>query len=678
MKKSLKDYIQFWQKYIEIERNAEKSQHIQEIYNLGPKREKKWKAILQLKWAILQLKWKVMKNLDDIALIRFGKKQNFETEIKEQDIVVFVPEFFYKFRQEPLNKFAEKLEQMPLGTVDYVWKQFVDVWVNKPFPTWLTKSYVDMHLFVNDVTFKRQQEALTLLPKILKIDEKLRIDDYMWDRVSGKIQLKKRQKIKNLDKLPEKLEFFNKGLNEYQIDFVKKSLAFKYFLLLHGPFGTGKTTTLVEAILQNYKVWNKILVSADSNTAVDNILVRLVNFNLKEWKIVRVGPYTRLVEKFDLKIPVSIYDLMEKHHLNKKLRQLDIQLDKLRKQQDAYKKPVPSLKRWMSEDQIHHYAMLKRSYRWINAKIIVSMSNWLKIQEQINEIISEKEFVKQKIQDDILDNAKIVLATNSMCFSDFLKWRKFDLAIIDEWTQATEPSTLLPVILSEKFIIAWDHKQLPPTVLSDEAEPLKKSMFERLIEWVESFKGKDYLITDNSNKITDNKSVKSGKLKVESTSHAELVSASSIVEGDNFCDNNKIICDNVQEDVINTFYIMLQIQYRMNEKLMQFPNKMFYSWKLKAAESVRNITLKDLVWEKKWKILDSNQVLYWLDVKWKQKIDDNKSIYNLEEIKKVVDVVEELLNMWVAKQDIWVISPYSAQVFCPSFKIKKCFVRYRS
>jgi hypothetical protein len=49
------------------------------------------------------------------------------------------------------------------------------------------------------------------------------------------------------------------------------------------------------------------------------------------------------------------------------------------------------------------------------------MSNWLKIQEQINEIISEKEFVKQKIQDDILDNAKVVLATNSMCFSDFLK-----------------------------------------------------------------------------------------------------------------------------------------------------------------------------------------------------------------------------------------------------------------
>jgi hypothetical protein len=52
--------------------------------------------------------------LDDIALVRFGKKQAFETEIKEQDIVVIFPDFFYKFKSQPLEKFAEKLEQMPL------------------------------------------------------------------------------------------------------------------------------------------------------------------------------------------------------------------------------------------------------------------------------------------------------------------------------------------------------------------------------------------------------------------------------------------------------------------------------------------------------------------------------------------------------------------------------------
>jgi len=60
------------------------------------------------------------------------------------------------------------------------------------------------------------------------------------------------------------------------------------------------------------------------------------------------------------------------------------------------------------------------------------MSNWLKIQEEITEIINEKNLIKQKIEDDIIENAKIVLSTNSMCFSNFLKEKKFDIAIIDE------------------------------------------------------------------------------------------------------------------------------------------------------------------------------------------------------------------------------------------------------
>ena len=125
--------------------------------------------------------------MDDIALVRFGKKQAFETEIKEQDIVVIFPDFFYKFKSQPLEKFAEKLEQMPLWTVDYVGKQFIDVWVNKPFPTWLRKSYVDIHLFVNDVTFKRQQEALDLLHKFKHLIDKLFINNYERDVQSWKI-----------------------------------------------------------------------------------------------------------------------------------------------------------------------------------------------------------------------------------------------------------------------------------------------------------------------------------------------------------------------------------------------------------------------------------------------------------------------------------------------------------
>lgn len=587
MKKSLKDYINFRKKYIELERQEEKNFHITQIYNLGPKREKKQQAILNLKW-------KIIKNLDDIALIRFWKKENFITQIKEQDIVVFLPNFFYKFKDLWLKEFSKKLEVMPLWTVDYIWKQFIDIWVNKPFPAWLTKSNVDVHLFVNDITFKRQLEALDLLPK-LKIEDKLLIEDYDWN-INWEVILKNKRKIKNLDKIP-KIANFTQNLNEYQQDFVKKSLAFNNYLLLHWPFWTWKTTTLIETIIQNYKN-KKLLVTADSNTAVDNILTRLIKFNFKEWEIVRIWPYTRLLEKVS-NCPVSIYDLMEKHPLNKQLRKLDIQLDKLRKQQSGYKKPTPSLKRWMTDDQIHYYANLRKSYRWVKQKIIVSMSNWLKIQEEISEIMNEKNLIKQKIEDDIIENAKIVLSTNSMCFSNFLKEKKFDIAIIDEWTQATEPSCLLPIILAEKFIIAWDHKQLPPTVLSQQAKPLEKSLFERFIDY--------------------------------------------------FWDNQEV-------------YSLLQIQYRMNEKLMQFPNKMFYNWKLKAANHIKNISLIDLVWNKTWKYIDSKQVLYWIDTKWEQKTDENNSIYNLEEVEKVKTIVNELLEFGLKKEQIWVISPYSAQV----------------
>ena len=595
MKKIIKKYSEYWKKYIEIERNEEKSLHIQEIYNLWPKREKKYKAVLNLKW-------KKVQDLDDICLIRFWRKTTFQTEIKEQDIIVILPTFFYKFRDLWLKEFEKKLENMPLWTVHYVWKQFIDVWVNKPFPDWVLKADVDLHLFVNDITFKRQEEALDLLPKIKSNNVKFIV--YSWakyqnlptEEINFEIKVKK-TKITPIS-----------NLNQYQKDFVEKSLDFNLFLLLHWPFWTGKTTTLVETILQNYKKWEKILVAADSNTAVDNILLRLVKFDIfKTWDIVRVWPYTRLAQAY---AGYSIYELMEKHTLSKKVRQLDIEIDKLKKQQSNYKKPVPSIRRGLSDDQIHRFAAIKKAFRWLKPKQLISMSNWLLIQNQINSIVEEKEKLKQIIQNEIIENAKIILSTNSMCFSDFLKWEKFDLVIIDEWSQATEPSCLLPIILWKKFIIAWDHKQLPPTVLSDKAEPLKTSLFERLIKYIEK------------NKLLDVKT-------------------------------------------------LLEIQYRMNEKLMQFPNKMFYDGKLKADEKVKNITLVDLIWKKQKDFILTSECLYWINVAWKQVKDANtNSIYNLEEVKLVEKLVNDLLELWVSENDIGIISPYSAQVSKLKDKIK--------
>jgi superfamily I DNA and/or RNA helicase len=82
------------------------------------------------------------------------------------------------------------------------------------------------------------------------------------------------------------------------------------------------------------------------------------------------------------------------------------------------------------------------------------MSNWLLIQKQIDRLLSEKEEIKTRIINEIIKNADVVLSTNSMCFSEYLKDKKFDIAVIDEGSQATFPSTLLPILLANKFIIA--------------------------------------------------------------------------------------------------------------------------------------------------------------------------------------------------------------------------------
>ena len=75
----------------------------------------------------------------------------------------------------------------------------------------------------------------------------------------------------------------------------------------------------------------------------------------------------------------------------------------------------------------------------------------------------------------------MILATNSSAALESISRVKFDVAIIDEASQATIPSVLIPIAKAHRFILAGDHKQLPPTIISDRAGELSKTLFEELI-----------------------------------------------------------------------------------------------------------------------------------------------------------------------------------------------------
>lgn len=94
----------------------------------------------------------------------------------------------------------------------------------------------------------------------------------------------------------KELHYYNKGLNASQDTAIKKCLTSRDVALIHGPPGTGKTTTVVELILQAVDLHkSKILACAPSNIAVDNIIER-VHASNPNLRIVRIGHPARLLE----------------------------------------------------------------------------------------------------------------------------------------------------------------------------------------------------------------------------------------------------------------------------------------------------------------------------------------------------------------------------------------------
>ncbi len=215
--------------------------------------------------------------------------------------------------------------------------------------------------------------------------------------------------------------------------------------LIQGPPGTGKTHTAVHLLAQlAAEGRGPILATAESNVAVDNLLEGLLDAGVKA---VRIGRPVKVREGLR---EATLDAILETHP-----KQED--LAGVRDEHDALRKGIGSLKG--RERGLAH--------------------------KDLSSLRREIQRLEQDMVDSVLDGAEVVCSTTIGSGHRILGRRRFPIVLLDEATQATEPSSLVPVVRGcRQFVLVGDHRQLPPTVTSERADAggLGRSLFERLID----------------------------------------------------------------------------------------------------------------------------------------------------------------------------------------------------
>lgn len=568
----LLEYTEKFKKALDIERKAEILKTMDEIKKLtGLEREKRGRAILNLKGSFAG------REIGGFYLVKFGRRKEIDTEISTGDEVL-------------LSK-GNPLKSSLTATVAELTSRSITLAFSDIPPNWVFDSNIRIDLYVNDITFKRIEKTLDHLFHI-KDQRTL----HLISIILGSTVPKKTTKAKIED-------FYDKQLNEFQKDAVRLAVGAEDVFLIHGPPGTGKTRTITEIILQEVMRGNKVIATAESNTAVDNILENLMKSNTNV-ELVRLGHPARVSKEL---IESTLAYKLEQDNFYKKAQELREQAMKLIEKRDSFRKPTPQWRRGLDDKMILKLAKKGRGIRGLSPRNISSMANWIKTNRKIQELFDEIDYMEEIALKSVLDKSMVVVSTNSSVGIDYMDDLKFDVAVIDEGSQATEPSCLIPLVKSRKLIMSGDHKQLPPTIISEEAKPiLSKTLFERLMDLKNS--------------------------------------------------------------------TLLRVQYRMNERIMEFPNKTFYNGMLIAHESVKNITLKDLDFDSlgvKNKILEDilkpENVLVFIDTsKCLNNLEehrlDSTSKFNRLEASIVSLIVEKFIDKGMKKVDMGIITPYNDQV----------------
>ena len=356
---------------------------------------------------------------------------------------------------------------------------------------------------------------------------------------------------------------FRSELNASQQAAVRFALSAYDVGIIHGPPGTGKTTTVAELIVQAVERGAKVLACAPTNTAVDNLLERLI---AHQQNVVRLGHPARVSQALQDHTLDGLVEQSEEMSVIKSMRR---EADDLFRRADRYTRAQPAR---------GEKAELRREAR---------------------QLLGHAKLMEKRAMDYFIDRADVICATTTLNPS-LIGERRFDLVVIDEACQSVEPGCWIPLLRCDRVVLAGDHCQLPPTILSREASEagLKTSLMERVINLYGS-------------QVTR----------------------------------------------------MLEVQYRMHDHIMNFSAQQFYDERLVSDASVSSHLLCDLP-DVAARELTNSPVLFidTAGAGWDEECEpEGLSRMNIREAELILKYTQELVDAGLSPKQIAVIAPYAAQ-----------------
>ncbi|MCD9015404.1 AAA domain-containing protein [Parachryseolinea silvisoli] len=321
------------------------------------------------------------------------------------------------------------------GVVNFVRDNLMTITLNSDdTPEWLEDGLLGVDVMFDEMSYREMEFALR---EVMKAED---------NRVAWLREVLLGEKPAGTRALPA-VAAIEAPLNDSQREALHTVLASTDVAFVHGPPGTGKTTTLVQAIIATIQEEKQVLVCAPSNAAVDLLADKLGQQGLT---VLRIGHPARVTEQAMSK---TLDARIAAHAQYSDLRDLRKRMEQVRGKAFKFKR---------------HFGHHEREER----RMLLQEAKLLK---------ADADLLEFYIVNDLLQNSDAICCTLVGSSHPTLRGKKFKTVFIDEAGQSLEPACWIPLLRAQRAIFAGDHLQLPPTIKSADAAKrgLAKTLFEK-------------------------------------------------------------------------------------------------------------------------------------------------------------------------------------------------------